>query len=93
MVFLLDCIAISVVRPCIERSSLALQLRVSQTVDGSWYMDVGRTPSIEFDSWYINGRRSNTCTFMSAPRSEFAASLERNSFLDFNFGLSKMLMC
>ena len=48
MVFLLDGIAISVVLAWVERSSMILQLRVSPTVDGCWYMDVGRTPSIEF---------------------------------------------
>ena len=47
-IYLLDGIAISVVLACVERSSMALQFRVSPTVDGSWYMDVGRTPSIEF---------------------------------------------
>ena len=48
MVFLLDGIALSVVRAWVERSSVNLQLRVSPTVDGCWYMDAERTPSIEF---------------------------------------------
>ena len=46
MVLLLDGIAISVVLAWVERSSMALQLRVSPTVDGSWYIDVRRARAL-----------------------------------------------
>ena len=41
---------------------MALQLRVSPTVDGSWYMDVGRTPSIEF-AWGAASLERNQFNF------------------------------